>query len=313
MGKLEDGKKILKALGLPPQQQTDIASYTLLALADVGKRVPWASAGRRSMKIHAIKEWVGETYGKVYAENTRETFRRQVLHQLEQARVVDRNPDEPTLPVNSPRTHYALTEDALAVIRAFGTGTFKAEAETFRKSHGALLEMYRAARTGQRVAVVLASGQELTLSPGEHNELQKAIVESFAPIFAPGARLLYLGDTAEKDLHVDAAALEALKIPVTKHGKLPDVVLHMPEKGWLLLIEAVTSHGPVSPKRKKELELALKDCPLPRVYVSAFPDRDEYRRHMADIAWETEVWIADSPTHMIHYNGEKFLGPHAPH
>ncbi len=313
MGKLEDGKKILKALGLPPQQQTDIASYTLLALADIGKRAPWASAGRRSMKIHAIKEWVGETYGKVYAENTRETFRRQVLHQLEQARVVDRNPDDPTLPVNSPRTHYALTEDALAVIRAFGTGTFKAEAETFRKSHGALLEMYRAARTGQRVAVVLASGKELTLSPGEHNELQKAIVESFAPIFAPGARLLYLGDTAEKDLHVDAGALEALKIPVTKHGKLPDVVLHMPEKGWLLLIEAVTSHGPVSPKRKKELELALKDCPLPRVYVSAFPDRDEYRRHMADIAWETEVWLADSPTHMIHYNGEKFLGPHAPH
>lgn len=313
MGKLEDGKKILKALGLPPQQQTDIASYTLLALADVGKRAPWASAGRRSMKIHAIKEWVGKTYGKVYAENTRETFRRQVLHQLEQARVVDRNPDEPTLPVNSPRTHYALTEDALAVIRAFGTGTFKAEAETFRKSHGALLEMYRAARTGQRVAVVLSSGQELTLSPGEHNELQKAIVESFAPIFAPGARLLYLGDTAEKDLHVDAQALEALKIPVTKHGKLPDVVLHMPEKGWLLLIEAVTSHGPVSPKRKKELELALKDCPLPRVYVSAFPDRDEYRRHMADIAWETEVWLADSPTHMIHYNGEKFLGPHTSH
>ena len=313
MGKLEDGKKILKALGLPPQQQTDIASYTLLALADVGKRAPWASAGRRSMKIHAIKEWVGETYGKVYAENTRETFRRQVLHQLEQARVVDRNPDDPTLPVNSPRTHYALTEDALAVVRAFGTSAFKAEAEKFGKSHGALLEMYRAARTGQRVAVVLASGQKLTLSPGEHNELQKAIVESFAQIFAPGARLLYLGDTAEKDLHVDAQALEALKIPVTKHGKLPDVVLHMPEKGWLLLIEAVTSHGPVSPKRKKELELVMKDCPLPRVYVSAFPDRDEYRRHMADIAWETEVWIADSPTHMIHYNGEKFLGPHTSH
>ena len=112
---------------------------------------------------------------------------------------------------------------------------------------------------------------------------------------------------------MDAGALEALKIPVTKHGKLPDVVLHMPEKGWLLLIEAVTSHGPVSPKRKKELELALKDCPLPRVYVSAFPDRDEYRRHMADIAWETEVWLADSPTHIIHYNGEKFLGPHTSH
>ena len=312
MGKLEDGKEILKALGLPVQQQTDIAAYTLLALAGIGKRTPWTSAKRPSLKIHAIKEWVRETHGKAYAENTRETFRRQVLHQLEQARVVDRNPDDPSLAVNSPRTHYALTEDALAVVRAFGTAGFKTQAAKFQKSHGALLDLYRASRDGQKVPVVLASGLELALSPGEHNELQKAIIESFAPRFAPGARLLYLGDTAEKHLHLDAEGLEALRIPVTKHGKLPDVVLHMPEKGWLLLIEAVTSHGPVSPKRKKELELVLKDCPLAQVYVSAFPDMAEFRRHMADIAWETEVWIADSPTHMIHFNGEKFLGPPAP-
>jgi BsuBI/PstI restriction endonuclease HTH domain/BsuBI/PstI restriction endonuclease domain len=186
MGKLEDGKTILKALGLPLQQQTDIASYTLLALAGIGKRMPWTSAKRPSLKIHAIKEWVRETHGKAYAENTRETFRRQVLHQLEQARVVDRNPDDPSLAVNSPRTHYALTEDALAVVRAFGTAAFKTEAARFQKSHGALLDLYRASRDGQKVPVVLASGLELTLSPGEHNELQKAIVEAFAPRFAPG-------------------------------------------------------------------------------------------------------------------------------
>ena len=139
MGKLEDGKTILKALGLPLQQQTDIASYTLLALAGIGKRTPWTSAKRPSLKIHAIKEWVRETHGKAYAENTRETFRRQVLaHQLEQARVVDRNPDDPSLAVNSPRTHYALTEDALAVVRAFGTGAFKTQAAKFQKSHGLL-------------------------------------------------------------------------------------------------------------------------------------------------------------------------------
>lgn len=310
MGKLEDGKKILQALGLPPQQQTDIASYTLLALAEVGKRTPFANAKRRSLRIHAIKEWVRETYGKAYAENTRETFRRQVLHQLEQARVVDRNPDDPTLPTNSPRTHYALSEDALQVVQAFGTAGFKKEAAAFRRSHGALLDVYRASRDAELVPVVLPSGQTVTLSPGEHNELQRAIVERFAAIHAPGAVLLYLGDTAHKHLVIDTAALTALRIPVTKHDKLPDVVLHLPDKGWLVLIEAVTSHGPVSPKRKKELEAILKDCPLPRIYFSAFPDRAELRRHTADIAWETDAWIADEPGHMIHYNGERFLGPY---
>ncbi len=309
MAKLEDGKKILEALGLPPQQQTEIASYTLLALSAVDKRTSWTQASRPSLKIHAIKEWVARTYGKVYAENTRETFRRQVLHQLEQARVVDRNPDDPTLPTNSPRTHYALSEDALRVVLAFSTPAFAREAARFRSSHGALLEVYRAARVRKQIPVVLPSGQELRLSPGAHNELQVSILKSFAPVFAPGARLLYLGDTAHKHLVVDTAALEALRIPVTKHDKLPDVVLHLPDKGWLLLVEAVTSHGPVSPKRKLELEATLADCPLARIYVSAFPDFAEFRRHAGDVAWETEVWLADMPGHMIHYNGEKFLGP----
>ncbi|MFS2517149.1 MULTISPECIES: BsuBI/PstI family type II restriction endonuclease [Parabacteroides] len=30
---------------------------------------------------------------------------------------------------------------------------------------------------------------------------------------------------------------------------------------------------------------------------------------MADIAWETEVWIAENPGHMIHFNGDRFIGP----
>ncbi len=309
MGKVEDGQEILAALGLPPAQQTAIAAYTLLALADVGKRTPWADAKRRSMKIHAIKEWVAEKYRKTYAENTRETFRRQVLHQLVQARVVDINPDAPELATNSPRTHYALSEDALRVIRAFGAKSFTEEAKTFLASHGALLDVFRAAREGRLVPVTLPSGEILKLSPGKHNTLQKAIIEDFAGRFAQGSLLLYLGDTAHKELHVDATVLELLQIPVTKHDKLPDVVLHLPSRNWLFLIEAVTSHGPVSPKRKMELEDMLKLCPLKRVYVSAFPDLKTFKRYIDEIAWETEVWIAEMPSHLIHFNGDKFLGP----
>lgn len=309
MAKVVEAQKILAALGLPKAQQGEVAAYTLLALADLGKTRPWAEAKRRSLKIHDMLIFIKEKHGKTYAENSRETVRRQVLHQLEQARVVDRNPDEPGLATNSPRTHYALSEAALKAIQTFGTLLFDQEAGRFTKKHGALLEIYRAARQGRLIPVLLPSGEELTLSPGEHNALQAAIVQGFAPRFAPGSLLLYLGDTAKKHLHVEEQGLAVLKIPVTKHDKLPDVVLHLPAKNWLFMIEAVTSHGPVSPKRKRELEAVLENCPIPRVYVSAFPDLKEFKRHAEDIAWETEVWVAEMPDHLIHYNGEKFLGP----
>jgi type II restriction enzyme len=309
MPKLEEAQKILAAMGLPKAQQGEVAAFTLLALADLGKTTPWNQAKRRSLKIHDMLIFIKEEHGKAYAENSRETVRRQVLHQLEQARVVDRNPDEPGLATNSPRTHYALSEDALKAIRAFGTLLFDTEVETFTKRHGALLAIYRAARQGRLIPVILPSGEELRLSPGEHNALQAAIVMEFAQRFAQGSILLYLGDTAKKHLHVQEQGLAVLKIPVTKHGKLPDVVLHLPTKNWLFLIEAVTSHGPVSSKRKRELEAVLEKCPIPRVYVSAFPSVKEFKRHAENIAWETEVWIAEMPDHLIHFNGDKFLGP----
>ena len=152
-------------------------------------------------------------------------------------------------------------------------------------------------------------GQVLELSPGKHNEVQKAIVEEFAPRFAPGSRLLYLGDTARKHLLVDEKRLAALGLPITGHDKLPDIVLHDEKRNWLFLVEAVTSHGPMSPKRVLELEEMLEDCGAGIVHVSAFPDFAEFRKHMTAVAWETEVWLADTPDHMIHYNGDRFIGP----
>jgi type II restriction enzyme len=251
-----------------------------------------------------------EEYGKTYKD--RESVRRQVVHQLIQARVVDDNPGTPDTQTNNPQFKYALTGGALAVLRAFGTPSFTAEASTFLAAHGSLLEIYHGKRESQLVPVRLPSGDVLKLSPGKHNKLQAAVVEEFAARFAHGAVLLYIGDTARKHLLVESEALEKLRIPVTKHDKLPDVVFHVPARNWLLLVEAVTSHGPVSPKRKLELDALLSDCPLIRVYVSAFPDFKEFRRHANNIAWETEVWIAERPEHLIHFNGDKFLGPGQP-
>jgi type II restriction enzyme len=310
VGKVDDCQKILVALGLPAAQHRRVAAYTLLALAELKKSTPWSVARRRSLRIHDIIGFLRIEYRKAYAENSRETIRRQVLHQLEQASVVDRNPDDPSLPTNSPHTHYAVSEAALKVLRSFGTSRFETEAAEFQTAQGSLLKVYQAARAKNLVPVKLPSGKEIKLSPGKHNKLQVAVIKEFSPRFAPGAQVLYLGDAAKKTLHLETAALKDLGVVLTEHDKLPDVVLYLDAKRWLYLIEAVTSHGPVSHKRKHELENFFAGCSVPRVYVSAFPTLTEFKRHVHDIAWETEVWISEIPDHLVHFNGDRFLGPH---
>jgi adenine-specific DNA-methyltransferase len=312
MSKIEEAKDLLALTGLPPTQRNELAALTLLALANLTEEDHWRKAERRSIRIHDMIVFIGENYRKRYAENTRETFRRQVLHQFEQARIVDRNPDDPTLPTNSPRTHYAISEEFLPVVRGYGTRAGQRNLRKFRSEQGTLLEIYQRSRARNLIPLKDSKGREYRLSPGRHNRLQVAVVEQFAPRFASEAKLLYLGDAANKTLIADVDRLKRVGYPADKHKKLPDVVLYLPGKTWLYLIEVVTSHGPVSPKRYRELEKILSKSSVERIYVSVFPDFKEYLRHARNIAWETEIWIAEAPDHLIHYNGDKFLGPTRP-
>mgnify|MGYP001186355099 CR=1 FL=1 len=310
MSKIDDAQKILKELGLPTAQQNEISAYTLLALCGIKPRNSWSKATRTSQKVSkGIMAFCKDVYKKEYAPNTRETFRRQVLHQFVQARIVDYNPDNPSLPVNSPNAHYAITNEALKAIKTFGTKAWKEETERFKSEVGELSKKYLKARKQTLIPVKLSNGKTFKLSAGKHNEVQAAVVQDFAARFAKGSEVLYLGDTANKDLYVDKTALNELGIHITEHSKLPDVVLYDRQKNWLYLIEAVTSHGPVSPKRIVELEEMLKGCKAGKVYVSAFPDFAEFKKHSTKIAWETEVWVVDFPEHMIHFNGDRFMGP----
>lgn len=310
MSKLEESQEILKALGLPSAQYNEMAALTFLALCNIKENDNWASATRQSLGVtKGIMTFVNDNYGKNYAPNTRETFRRQVLHQFVQARVVDYNPDIPDLPVNSPKAHYALTNEVLKVVKAYKTGDWQKELNSFISNIGKLSEVYLKERKLNQIPVKLQNGEILKLSAGKHNKLQAAIVEKFAPRFANGGTLLYLGDTEKKDLHLDKEGLEKLGIPIDQHSKLPDVVIFDTKRNWLFLIEAVTSHGPVSPKRLLELEEFLRNCKVGKIYVSAFLDISEFKKYSKDIAWETEVWLMEVPDHMIHFNGDRFIGP----
>lgn len=310
MSKITEAQEILKAVGLPPAQCNEISALTLLALCNIREEDKWSDASRISLTVtKGIMTFVKDVYKKDYAPNTRETFRRQVLHQFAQARLVDYNPDKPNLPVNSPNAHYAMSKDALDVIRTFNTPEWIMSTEQFILKVGELTELYQKTRDLTQIPVKLSTGEVLKLSAGRHNEVQAAIIEQFAPRFTNGGILLYLGDTANKDFYMDQVSLKELGIPFDQHSKLPDVVIYDKSRNWLFLIEAVTSHGPVSPKRIVELEDLLCNCTSGKVYVTAFPDFAEFKKHSSQIAWETEVWLMEVPDHMIHFNGDRFIGP----
>ena len=308
--RLSEAQQILAELGLPRPQQNKISALTLMALCRVTPSISWSKARRESLTIRkGIMDYVGDVLGNPYAENSREQFRRKVLHQFVQAGVALYNPDDPTLPTNSQKNHYSISNEALAAIRTFGTSEWAAARDQFLAVQGSLAEQYAAAREHSQVPVTMPNGEVLQLSPGAHNEVQAAIVMEFAPRFVPGAQVLYLGDTASKALVLDEATFDRLGVVLTQHDKMPDVVLYDSERNWVVLVEAVTSHGPMSPKRLVELNTMFANCTAGLVFVSAFPDMAEFKKHAADVAWDTEVWLADVPSHMMHFNGDRFLGP----
>lgn len=307
---IKDAEKILVSLGLPRAQQNERSALCLLALLNLTPGKPWSEAEDPLIGITPIMDWAREHYRKEYAPNTRETVRRQTMHQFVDAGIALYNSDDPARPVNSPRAVYQIEPAALALLRTYGSTKWHNSLTGYLAKRQTLAARYARVREQNRIPVQVAPGQKIHLSPGEHSELIKAVIEDFASRFVPGGVLIYAGDTGDKWGYFDAVSLADLGVNVEVHGKMPDVVIHHPERNWLLLVESVTSHGPVDGKRHAELARLFATSKAGLVYVTAFPDRSLMSRYLGEIAWETEVWVADAPSHLIHFNGAQFLGPH---
>ena len=307
---LADALKILVEVGLPRAQQNERSALSLLALLDLRPGRKWSQGSNLLIGITPIMDWAREHFEKVYAPNTRETFRRQTMHQFVAAGVALYNPDASQRPVNSPKAVYQISPHAMALTRTYGSPNWKASLRAYLKINQTLVEQYAAARTHDQIPVTVASGRQIKLTPGGHSMLIKAVIEQFAPRFAPGSVVVYAGDTGAKWGYFDKELLRKLGVTVDSHGKMPDVVLHFTERNWLLLVESVTSHGPVDGKRHGELSKLFSGSKAGLVYVTAFPNRQIMGRYLGEIAWETEVWVADAPSHLIHFNGVRFLGPY---
>lgn len=306
-----DALRILENMGLPRAQQNERSALTLLALLDLRPGSNWAQSSAPLMGITPIMDWARAHYAKDYAPNTRETVRRQTMHQMVAAGIALYNPDNPGRPVNSPRAVYQIAGPALSVIKTYGTSKWEVNLRAYLSTQQTLAAQYAAERGQHRIPVRIAAGKQIDLTPGGHSELIKAIVEDFAPRFAPGSVLVYAGDTGAKWGYFDEDHLRSVGVSVDSHGKMPDVVLHFIARNWLSLVESATSHGPVDAKRHRELANLFASSKAGLIYVTAFPNRQVMGRYLGEIAWETEVWVADNPSHLIHFNGERFLGPYA--
>ncbi len=308
--KLSEAKDILKSLGLPIKQQNDRTALCLLALIDLKPEQEWNMAKSRMIGITPIMEFSKEYYGREYKPNSRETFRRQSMHQFVSAGIAHYNPDEPNRAVNSPKAVYQIEEETLNLIKHYNTNQWIILLEKYLANRETLIEQYAQEREQNKVSLLIDDDQQYKFSSGEHSQLIKDVIEEFGPRFVPGGKLIYAGDTGAKTDFFNKELLSELGVRVDLHGKMPDVIIYYPKKEWLILVEAVTSHGPVDGKRHKELQTLFNGSKVGIVYVTAFPDRKLMAKYFDEIAWETEVWVANAPSHLIHFNGVRFLGPY---
>lgn len=310
--RIQEARALLEAFGMDGERSNERSALVLLSLLRLRPSDPWSAAANPLLGTRAIMDWIRDEYEKDYAANTRETIRRFTLRQFAEAQLVVQNPDEPGRPTNSPKWSYQVTNEALSVIQRRGTPEFE-----FAQSLAGYLNIlpglksqYAAARNMLKIPLRLPDGSEFALSPGGQNVLLKQMVEQFCPRFTPGAEILYIGDADDKWARFDGDRLGQLGVVVDPHGKMPDLIVYMADRNWLVLLEAASSHGPIDSERHGALAALFAGSTAGLVYVSCFPDRAEFRKYVEKIAWESEVWCADHPTHMIHYNGERFLGPY---
>jgi len=308
--KLKEATAILRAMGFGPRQSNEVAGYVLLAMLDLGPYDPWENAQSPLRGITPIIDFVAAKYRTRYAPNTRETIRDEAVKYFVEEGLLAKNPDEPGRPTNSGKTVYQIEPTALRLCRAFKTDAWSTALQRYLAAKEEIKRELQRARDIARIPVRLPTGKEITLSPGGQNPLIKAFIEQFCTRFVPGGVVLYVGDAENKFQHFETEYFARVGVSIDSAAKMPDVVVHDPKRGWLVIGEAVTSAGVVDGKRRRELKELFAGFRTGLVFVTAFEDRDAMGRFLSQISWETEVWIAEDPDHVVHFNGERFLGPY---
>lgn len=307
---------ILENFGIPVDgtpRRLERMAIAFLAIADIKRKSDFKLAkdlvkDKYALKTRDIIEYVNTNFGENISRGSYDDIRRKDLKLLVLADIVLSS--SPNSDRNDSTRGYGLSPIYADLIRTYPSKDWVKKSKTKLKDVEPIAKKLKRSRKIVKVPTILPSGKKLEFSPGPHNQLQKAIIEDFLPRYGYGAQVLYVGDTAEKFLHLDTKELEKLNFFEIARTELPDVIAYSKQKNWLYLIEAVHSSGAISEVRLLQLQKITKDCKADIIYVTAFLNRKTFRKFIADVAWETEVWIADNPDHLVHFNGDKFLGPY---
>ncbi len=308
---INEALDILESVGIPMNSKSErgLERMAVCFLAVAGVTKDWSKAKENAnLKSRDIIRIVNENFEENISSGSYDDIRRKDLKLLVLADFVINSGVGKGSATNDPTRGYALHPDFKELVVKYKTPNWIKLLKAFNKNRPSLALILSRQRTLSKIPVKLPNGKPLELSLGEHNVLQKAIIEEFLPRFGADCELLYIGDTSNKILHIEEAELKKLKFFELLHDELPDIIAFNRKNNWLYLIEAVHSSGPMSETRVLELKRMLKDCDSELIFVTGFLTRSDFKKWMLEVAWETEVWIADNPDHLVHFNGHKFLG-----
>jgi hypothetical protein len=307
-----EAKQIITDLELPSQMLAKTQVYVFLILLGMTPNMNWDQASNPSCGITPIMKKIQELGWATYEPNTRETIRDECVGVLVDACLVTPNPDDPTRAKNSPNYCYQINSEVLGLIQSFDTDQYRENLADFHRKYKSLKVRYAAERKSNRLPVTLPSGQTTTLSPGGQNPLIVKIIEEFAPQYYFD-KVLYIGDTEKRDGLIDQDSrniLESINIKIENllnNDAVPDVILYRSNKNVLAIIEAVKTGGEINVERRDKLLKLFEDCTAKLSFINAFESFNELKKLLKnDITWETHAWLADNPTHMIHFNGDKY-------
>lgn len=317
--KILDAIGILSSVGVPvddltPRRQEKMA-MSFLSLCGMSASSGWSQTeslvNGRILRTREIIEYINANFEESISSGSYDDIRRKDLVRPVGMGLIVKSASNPDADTNDGTRGYALDDRFADLVKSYGSAAWDEKLGDFEVDQD-YIDQFKGKREPKKLNVKLEEGVVILLDDGPHNQIQKAIIESFLPVYGHNATVLYVGDTSEKGMHKYSEKMKELGLNIADRGMLPDIVAFSEDKKWVYLIEAVHSSNPLNAERCIELKrTVLSNCPYGVVFVTAFLSRKDFAKWMPQIAWETEVWLADNPNHMIHFNGDRFLGPHA--
>ncbi len=314
---IREALQIIIALGIPvddlTERQKEKMAMAFLAVGNVKTSTGWKkikdSNNDYAVTTREIIDFHNSNLEENISRGSYDDIRRKDLARLILATIVVNS--KPGSNTSNPTRGYKINSEYSRIIRNYGQSDWFAQVAAFNRMHPTYSDRISTKRELPKLSVRTPDGKTIHLQDGEHNAIQKQIIEEFLPRFGHNAIVLYCGDSDNKyGLIHEKEKLQEIGFSDLKQSILPDVVAYSTEKNWIFLIEAYHTSNPITPERKLELQQVMGEHAKNAVFVTAFENISVYKNCPEDLAWETEVWIATEPDHMIHRNGFRFMGPY---